>query len=146
MITFVEDNVWFHFSYRIRHLDDYVIQICIFLTTFLLQQSAYRHSHEHFQRQVSEKCILYMQAFPWKLEISRAVTQYSTTEMLSSREGLGFQEQASTVVIFHYKDLLLVFQFDKSLLFRQVIYTILQIIFVKQVQCISLKARCYYRN
>lgn len=99
-----------------------------------------------FNVKFQKNAFSFMQTFPWKPEISRAVTQYSTTEILSSREDLGFQDQAFTAVIFHYKDLLLAFQSYKSLLFRQVIYAILQVIFVKQVQCISLKARCYYGN
>ena len=50
--------------------------------------------------QVSEKCILFhtrTHIFPWKLEISGAVAQYSTTEVVSSKEDLGFQDQTTEI-------------------------------------------------
>lgn len=73
---------------------DHVTQIFILLTTVLQQQTAHTGIHRHFfivkeaLCQVSEKCILshmYVHRSPEKkLEISRAVTQYSTRTMVSS--------------------------------------------------------------
>lgn len=88
MITFAEDNVWLHFSYRIRHLDALCYTNMYFLnyvstTTTSIQALTWTFSMSSF----AKNAFSFMQTFPWKLEISRAVTQYSTTEMLSCSSG-----------------------------------------------------------
>jgi len=74
-----------------------ITQILLFITTVLWQQPVHASIHRHLfivkeaLCQVSEKCVLFhtcMHTFPWKLEISRAVTQHSTTKVVSYREDL----------------------------------------------------------
>lgn len=125
----------------------HVTQICIFLTTCLQQQQAQRHSQAHFNAkealcQVSEKCILFhtrTHIFPWKLEISRAVAQYSTTEAVSSKEDLGFQDQTTEIKTPQQRYFTIKtpyiqcdkIQFYKCLQFRQVIYLYMYTLFYK---------------